>query len=106
MVLLRRNHPRARYMWVHIVLSVAVQALMMSTDYSEVDMTGMRISVHSLPVYHGLGIIQSFWAVSHPLCSCYALCLILSLSGLRRNYTSLQQAVESPTRAYSFRDAP
>lgn len=34
------------------------------SDYGEVNMTGMRIASHSLPMYHGMGISQVLWAVS------------------------------------------
>ncbi|KAI0085552.1 hypothetical protein BDY19DRAFT_1020953 [Irpex rosettiformis] len=30
--------------------------------YGEVNMTGMRIAAHSLPMYHGMGISQILWA--------------------------------------------
>lgn len=38
-----------------------------SLDYGEVNMTGMRIAVHSIQMYHGMGLSQILWVVHHAL---------------------------------------
>lgn len=37
---------------------------MLSVDYGEVDFTGLRIAVHSVPMFHGMGTTQVGWVVS------------------------------------------
>lgn len=36
---------------------------MLSVDYGEVDFTGLRIAVHSVPMFHGMGTTQVGWVV-------------------------------------------
>ena len=36
-----------------------------SVDYHDRDMTGMRVSCHATPMYHGAGVSTTFWTVRH-----------------------------------------
>lgn len=33
-------------------------------DFGEIDFTGRRLALHSMPMFHGMGIMQTGWTVS------------------------------------------
>lgn len=32
-------------------------------DFGEIDFTGRRLALHSMPMFHGMGIMQTGWTV-------------------------------------------
>lgn len=42
----------------------AIHTHILPLDFGEIDFTGRRFSCHSMPMYHGMGMMQTAWTVS------------------------------------------
>lgn len=47
-----------------LIIFLSISLTPISAVFGERDMTGTKIAIHSLPMYHGMGVIMTGWAVS------------------------------------------